>query len=407
LKNAMKRVLVIQSEINQYRLPFFAKLNELLRAEGIRLTVAYSDPACEDACKNDTCDVPEAFGMKVKSYWLWKGKLLYQPVLRAIAAADLIIVEQANKHVVNHVLLALCVARWKRVAFWGLGKNRQANQLGISEWYRRKTLDWASWWFAYTRSTADYLVGAGVKQKCITVVQNAVDTRGLREAVTGLTETQRCEARAHLGIGPRDPVGVYCGMLHKVKALPFLVDAARVLRAALPNFHLLVIGGGPDQPYVEQEARNYSWMHCLGPRPGNEKAPFLGIADVALQPGRVGLVILDCFAAGLPLLTTRLPNHGPEMDYLEEGVNGLVSEPAVEAFAQVALELFSDPDRLRGMQQASLASSEHYSIEAMAANVCNGVLQCMGISGAAKKTSWLNFKPAEYERDAASRTGMR
>jgi glycosyltransferase involved in cell wall biosynthesis len=403
----MKRVLVIQSEINQYRLPFFAKLNELLRAEGIRLTVAYSDPACEDESKNDTCELPQSFGKKVKSYWLWKGKLLHQPVLRAIAAADLIIVEQANKHVVNHLLLPLCVAGWKRVAFWGLGENRQAGRLAISEWYRRKSLNWVSWWFAYTHSTADYLLGSGVAVERITVVQNAIDTRGLREAVAGMTETQRFEVRAQLGIGPRDPVGIYCGMLHKVKALPFLLDAAKALRAIMPNFHLLLVGGGQDQPYVEQEARNYSWVHYLGPRTGNEKAPFLGIADVALQPGRVGLVILDCFAAGLPLLTTRLSNHGPEMDYLAEGINGLVSEPTVEAFAQVAWDLFSDPDRLRGMQQASLASSEHYSIEAMAANVCTGVLQCMGRSGASRKTKWLSFKSAEYERDAASRTRVR
>jgi glycosyltransferase involved in cell wall biosynthesis len=403
----MKQVLVVQSEINQYRLPFFAKLNELLRAEGIRLTVAYSDPAREDASKNDTCDVPEAFGRKVEGFWLWKGKLLYQPVLRAIAAADLIIVEQANKHVVNHLLLPLCVAGWKRVAYWGLGENRQAGRLGISEWYRRKTLDWVSWWFAYTRSTADYLLRSGVARERITVVQNAVDTRGLREAIAGLTKTQRCEARAHLGIGPSDPLGVYCGMLHKVKALPFLLDAAKAIRATVPNFHLLLMGGGPDQPYVEQEARDQSWVHYAGPCFGEEKVPLLGIADVALQPGRVGLVILDCFAAGLPLLTTRLSNHGPEMDYLEEGYNGLVSAPEVESFAQTVVELLSDPVRLRSLQQASLESSEHYSIEAMAANACKGILQCIGMGGTEKDTAWLGFKSAKCERDAASRTGAR
>src|SRR2546430_7127029 len=36
------------------------------------------------------------------------------------------------------------------------------------------------------------------------------------------------------------------------------------------------------------------------------------------RSGRVGLVILDAFAAGLPLVATDLTFHGPEFEYLRK-----------------------------------------------------------------------------------------
>jgi glycosyltransferase involved in cell wall biosynthesis len=375
----MIRVLIVESQINQYRLPFYTSLYKVLTERKIHLTVAYSDPNSEEQLKKDTSDLPSDFGRKVPGYWFCRRHVLWQPLLGMALRADLVIVEQANKFVLNHLLLVLSRFCLKRVAFWGHGENRQARLIRISEWYRRKTIKWVSWWFAYTRSSADYLIRQGAPQERITVVQNAVDTQQLQSQIASFTDSHVRETKKQLGIGPSDRVGIYCGMLHPVKRIPFLLESTRLIREKLPSFHLIVVGGGPELPFVQEYARRYPWLHVTGPLFGAQKALMLRLADLGMQPGWVGLVILDCFAAGLPLLTTRIP-HSPEIDYLEPGINGLMTEHDTVGFAEVAVALLQDGPQLERLRNASRTAAKKYSIEAMVSNYCDGILRCLQIS---------------------------
>lgn len=49
----MKRVLIIEEEIKQYRLPFYEGLYAALRSRGIALRVAYSDSRPLERAKRD------------------------------------------------------------------------------------------------------------------------------------------------------------------------------------------------------------------------------------------------------------------------------------------------------------------------------------------------------------------
>lgn len=374
----MNQVLIIEAQIKQYRLPFYELLVERLRAKDIGLQVAYSDPSLVEASKNDNCDLPSWYGNKVEGYWLLQEKLLFQPVLGAALKADLVIVDQGNRFLLNHILLPLSHAGIKRVAFWGLGENRQDGRLPVSEWYRRKTLNWVSWWFAYTQGTAKYLINNGVPGSKITAVDNAVDTTQLRKQVGAISPEQRFALREVLGISSTASVGIFCGMLDKVKGLPFLLEAAEKIQLQVPEFHLIVVGGGPEREYIQTAVQGIPWIHFMGPRFAEEKSRLIAISDVFLMPGRVGLVILDAFAAGLPLLSTRLKIHGPEIEYLEEGANGLLSEPEVSAFADMVSTLLLNREALARLQSGARGSGAKYTIENMAANFELGIRQCLG-----------------------------
>jgi glycosyltransferase involved in cell wall biosynthesis len=373
----MKKVLIIEEQIKQYRLPFYQQLFSAVRNVDIELRVGYSDPSSSEATKNDSCDLPSDYGVKVPGYWLLPERLLFQPLLRAALEADLVVVDQGNRFLLNHLLLPLSRAGRRRVAFWGLGENRQNGQLRFSEWYRRKTLNWVSWWFAYTKSTARYLIGSGVPSWKITAVDNAVDTTTLRERVQLISTDDRVALRTRLSIPSLAPVGIFCGMLDKVKNIPFLLDSANMIRAQIPDFQLLLIGGGPDQSFVQTVVRYLPWVHLMGPRFEREKAELIAISDVFLMPGRVGLVILDAFAGGLPLFTTRLDIHGPEIEYLEEGVNGIVSEPSIAAFAETVVELLSNRDALARLRAGARESATKYTIENMVAKFTEGIQGCL------------------------------
>jgi glycosyltransferase involved in cell wall biosynthesis len=95
------------------------------------------------------------------------------------------------------------------------------------------------------------------------------------------------------------------------------------------------------------------------------------------MPGRVGLGILDSLAAGLPLVTTRISIHTPEVEYLEDGYNGLMTEPNPEAYAHAVIRLLSTPNELRRLKAGAQTSSEKYSIEAMVDNFHRGIQDCL------------------------------
>ncbi len=126
-----------------------------------------------------------------------------------------------------------------------------------------------------------------------------------------------------LGIGD-GPVGVYVGSLYGTKRIPYLIEACDQIRSKLPDFHLVVIGDGPDRPFLEDAASSRPWLHVMGMRTGAEMVRYAALGSVMLNPGLVGLSVLDAFALGLPMVTCDQPYHSPEIEYLVDGQNGLV-----------------------------------------------------------------------------------
>jgi len=299
-----------------------------------------------------------------------------QPILSEVLKGDLVILEQANKFVLNHFVVLLSMLGLKRVAFFGHGRNRQQGGR-FSEWYKKAILKRVDWWFAYTQGTSQYLVSQGVDQDKITVVQNSVDLSKFKSELEMATCDDLAALRTELHIMEWEPVGLYCGGLHSDKKLSFLLSAAKKVRERVANFQLIVVGGGVESGQVEVAARDADWIHYVGPKFGTEKARYFRISDVFLCPGLVGLGILDAFCAGLPLLTTRLPIHSPEIEYLEPGVNGLMTEPEIKSFTDALAYLLMDRERLSRMSQAAQESAARYGMDAMVQRFKNGIVECL------------------------------
>lgn len=368
--------------MKQYRVPFYMKLHRALESSGIDLRVAYSAPIGADISKGDSCDLSPPIGIKVKVYQLFGGKLLFQPLLRQVADADLVIVDQANKHILNSILVGLSRLKLKKVGFWGHGRNRQGRSSSLPERIKRHTVSWVDWWFAYTSGVREYVKCLGMRGDRITTVNNSIDTSGLRKALAEVTPSDIQSMRNELGIDERDLVGLYCGGLYPDKHLNFLIEAAILIHAKVPQFRLLVLGGGPEFPKVASAARKKPFIAAIGPCFGSKKACCFRLASVFLMPGLVGLAVVDAFAAGLPLITTNVPIHSPEIEYLEDGVNGFMVQPDLSAYADCVAHLLSSPDLLRRMSEGATRSAAKYSIESMVENFRTGIVQCLTASRA-------------------------
>jgi len=127
---------------------------------------------------------------------------------------------------------------------------------------------------------------------------------------------------------------------------------------------------------VEFCVRN-DWAHYLGVRNGVEKVRALAACDIMLNPGLVGLGILDSFVCGVPLVTTDCGLHSPEVAYLKSGKNGLMTGDRMETYVEAVIDLLESPARLQELSSGCRSSAIEYSVLNMARNFADGVERCL------------------------------
>jgi glycosyltransferase involved in cell wall biosynthesis len=285
-------------------------------------------------------------------------------------------VEQANSALLNYpLILHRQLARSPRIAFWGHGKNLQSIESGLRHRVKRILTRQADHWFAYSELSAGILHEFGVDDDIITIVNNSVDTQVVKMA-SELGTSVKFRMRSDLGLGS-SPVAVFCARLSKNKDLPFLIDSCRAAREKFGEFTLLVIGDGYYGAWLRGLAEKETWIRPLGPLYGAKKAEMLALSDIFLLPSANGLSILDSFAAGLPILSARFGNHGPEIAYLKDGVNGLMTDATVEAYSDAIVRVLSDEEMRRSLSAAARQCADIYSVDAMVANFAQGVEQAL------------------------------
>jgi len=355
------------------------RLHDVLQRKGISVRVAYSSPPEMEVAKDDNGDLAAPLGTKVKGYWFGGGRLLYQPLWHEVSSANLVVVEQANKHLVNLLLRPYSMMCEKKIAFWGHGKDRKGNPDSLSEQFKRRSLCWVDWWFAYTQKVADYVASVGFPPGRITTVDNSIDTEAFKKQLNTVDSGQVAQMRSQLSIDLDARIGLFCGSIYREKEIALLIQSAIRIRAALPMFHLVVIGGGPEAKMVRSAAVLYPWIHYLGPAFGNTKATCFRMADLFLMPAAVGLSILDAFCASLPLITVDVPSHGPEIDYLQHERNGLIVNRDAQTYAEAVLRVLKTPAMLYQLQEGARESAEKYTLENMASKFASGIQCCLQV----------------------------
>jgi len=159
------------------------------------------------------------------------------------------------------------------------------------------------------------------------------------------------------------------------KRLKFLLDSLIYVREQIPDFEMIFIGSGSDSYLVEEMNQKNSWIHFLGPKFNDEKVPYFVLSKLFLMPAQIGLAILDCFALGVPLITTNYDGHGPEIDYLKTGNNGVIVDSPNNAvlFAQAIIDLFKNENARLKLVEGCQVSSSEFSIEKMVENFADGI----------------------------------
>jgi glycosyltransferase involved in cell wall biosynthesis len=368
-----RTVVFAQRHMVHFRVPFYEKLRHALGEHGVQVRVLVGEPTAQEVAKSDGGTL--AWGEPRRTRYSLAGSLCWMPVHADPGDGGLLVLAQENRLVLNH--WELLRPRKYRVAFWGHGRNMQSSApAGLRERFKHWTTQRADWYFAYTDASYQTLRDIGYPAQRITVVNNAIDTRQTvadRESIPAL-EMQAL--RRSLGLDGKR-VGMFLGSLYAQKGLDFSLEAARIIRRSLPDFHWMVMGNGPDRAKVEAMAHEHPWVHWVGPKLGRDKALYAGLCDVLMIPSAIGLVALDSFALGRPIVATHENNHGPEVAYLEDGADCVMTPRSVDAYADAVVELLTQRERLSDMQRRCLQKASVYSIDGMVDNMRRGVLAAL------------------------------
>ncbi|MCX8066551.1 MAG: glycosyltransferase, partial [Anaerolineae bacterium] len=161
--------------------------------------------------------------------------------------------------------------------------------------------------------------------------------------------------RARLSNGhPEAPLLITVGRLSPEKRMGML----RPLLDALPGVRLAVVGDGPERRILEEQFAGVPVVFT-GYLRGADLAAAYASADLFVLTSAnetFGNVVLEAMASGLPVV---VPHTGGQMDYVHDGVHGLVysAEDGASLIAQVA-RLIENPALARELGAAGRAYAE-------------------------------------------------
>jgi len=168
------------------------------------------------------------------------------------------------------------------------------------------------------------------------------------------------------GPGPfeRDNFALFAGRLSPEKGIGDLVHAWRGLAEPV---RLLIIGDGPLAAELASLTVDDPRIKLLGRRPLEAVQAAMRQAELVVAPSAVqesfGRVAIEAFAAGTPVLASRLGGLG---ELVTDGVTGRLFSPDIPGdLGRRLTMMLGDPQALRAMRSAARAEFErHYTAEA-------------------------------------------
>jgi glycosyltransferase involved in cell wall biosynthesis len=303
-------------------------------------------------------------------------RVIYQPILRRVlfGGFDAIVIGHEIKFPASMLLFALFKLLRKPVILWGHGYHRSSAS-GIARRTSAALALAADGYLAYTEMSVERLRAAGVAADKITVVRNTIDMAEQEAAYDACQQRDVPALQAELGLDAAAQTLVFVGRLEDRKRVDELIAAVKSL--ALDGrgepVELVVIGDGPSRAALQAQAEGTTAIRFTGPiYDAAEIAKYLRCAVAVVVPDAVGLVVNHAFAHGRPIVTRQSTLHGPEAEYLRDGVNALIVAPG-RPLADALRDFLADRALQQRLAHGAIETRAAMSLEAAAEAFDRGV----------------------------------
>lgn len=366
----MRELSIVQPYVPRYRVPFFDGLADALHADGVRLRVIGGSPTGAQAERQDAASArwletvaPRVLVVGRRHVSLTSSRTLWR-------GSDAVIVPHQGTSL--DTLSALLRRDTRKVGVWGHIASYTSPLNAIDGAIERWQLRRADHVFAYMPSGAAFALRAGVTPERITTTMNSIDSGELECEVANVTGATARHVLRERGV-PDGPYLAYVGGLDESKRISFLAHALDVVHERGSRVHLVVLGLG-SQAGVLARAVSRGQVSMLGYGTAADKAAVLVGAEAVVNPGRVGLIAVDCLAARTPLITTDWPWHAPELEYLTEGEQVQITVDDPLAFAEAMISASAG-----ALNRPDLSWPPAPSIEDMVTNFHTGLRQLLAL----------------------------
>jgi glycosyltransferase involved in cell wall biosynthesis/predicted metal-dependent phosphoesterase TrpH len=163
---------------------------------------------------------------------------------------------------------------------------------------------------------------------------------------------------------------LYAGRLTLEKGADLLADAFLAARARDPRLHLLLAGGGPEEPRLRTRLGDAATF--LGWLSGDALAVAYASADLMLfcsQTDTFGQVVLEAQASGLPVVAV---GAGGPAELIESGRSGVLCPPDAEAIGAVVARLAASPGEREELARGGLAAARDRTWDAALSRLAEG-----------------------------------
>lgn len=170
--------------------------------------------------------------------------------------------------------------------------------------------------------TRDLIHRYGIGADRVVTIQNGID------ALAFTPQRPRASVLEELGLRPGDQVIGITGRMTQQKGHDLLFQALRRLVPKFPRLRCLIIGDGPLESWLKQQAAELSLIpHCIFTGARSDVADLLSVLEIAVLPSRsegLPFAMLEAMALGKPVVATRV---GGNAEAIEEGKTGLLTPP--------------------------------------------------------------------------------
>lgn len=159
-----------------------------------------------------------------------------------------------------------------------------------------------------------------------------------------------------------EPSILWVGYPEWDKGVDIIVGAMKILLETIPSARLHFVG--PYRPEFIDELKREELEDVIrihGSIPPLMMPSYYAGADICVNPSRwesFSLVVIEAMAAGRPVVASRV---GGIKEIIDDGVNGLLSNPDAYSFAKAILRAYNDADLRKRISQNAFRRAKEFN----------------------------------------------